>query len=234
MNKITRFAVVCALAVFGAGAAAAARPEALVQTEGAFAASLNDILSQAKRRDAFAEVPQCAIIDALPFRAYTLPEAVALLEPCLKALSSRYGVEITAASSEAAGLRITVKGQLPFGSAVLADLDRAINSRQGQLMGLPVALGTRSALQDTLDRCILALVVREIGSSEDFIRVYGGCIKRDPALQVRSVQAVSNRDFAVALESAVARPVLESLNGEVVVNAGSGPVKVLVLAYPSL
>lgn len=232
MNKISRIAVMCASIAFIASSAGAGQLEGIVQTDESLAASFNELKTQVAPKDVFSDVPECGVVDALPFRPYTLPEAVALLEPCLKAFSALYDVELSAKAEMDRG--ILIEARRVYGTPVLKDLDRSLNIRDQRLMGFPVLVRSRSVVQDALDRCFLPMVIREIESSEDFLSFYGGCIKQDAGLQVLSIGPAAGRNFAVALVSSAKSPVLEGLNGDVVINAGGGPVKIAVLAYPAL
>jgi hypothetical protein len=232
MNKISRLAVICASIAFITPGAGAGQLEGIIQTDEFLAASFKELKTQVTPKDVFSDVPECGIVDALPFRPYALPEAILLLEPCLKTLSALYDVELSAKADMDRG--ILIEARRVYGTPVLKNLDRSLNIRDQRLMGFPVLVRSRSVVQEALDRCFLPMVVREIESSEDFLRFYGGCLKQDAVLQVRSIGPAVGRDFAVALVSSAKSPVLEGLNGDVVVNAGSGPVKIAVLAYPAL
>ncbi len=100
--------------------------------------------------DAFAGLPACAVVDAVTIRAYRLAEAVDVLQPCLKALSQRYAVEIAAApglvarpDGQALGLRLSVQGVTFIGNNVREDIAYAIDGlRRGRLLGFPASVET--------------------------------------------------------------------------------------------
>ncbi len=61
----------------------------------------------------------------------------------LKAVSARYGVEISVKADM--DRRVLIEVRLAHGTPVLKDLDRALNSRDQWIMGFPVLIRSRSA-----------------------------------------------------------------------------------------
>ncbi|MEK7859410.1 MAG: hypothetical protein AAB320_09745 [Elusimicrobiota bacterium] len=225
----------------------AVAPAVQAQTALSFENSLNRILLPFQPKDAFAGVGACGIVDAKTLRPWTHAEALATLAPCLREVSQRYGTNVSVASGfvpsrDSRGILagiVLMTGQTAIGSPLLLDLNDAIARRGGRLLGFPARVGrdgdgipARSRVQGALDRCMLPMVVRKIESSEDFIKIFGRCITQDSEIKVSEIQAAVNRPLAVTLLTDSEGAAAESLNGSVIVNTGSGPVEISVLAYP--
>lgn len=91
-------------------------------------------------KDAFKDLRECSVADALFIRQPSLKEAVDMLEPCMKAVSKRYGVTVSVKEgkmpdSADPGIGIFVRGELMIGNPVLMDLDYSIKLRRGGLFG---------------------------------------------------------------------------------------------------
>ena len=101
-------------------------------------------------------------------------------------------------------------GDAAIGTSLVRDMNFAISFRNGKLLGHPArvsrgqvqmlaASAAGSAVQAALRRCLLPMVVRTIGSSEDFIHFYGHCITQDPALKVSEIRPAAGQALAVTL-----------------------------------
>jgi hypothetical protein len=105
------------------------------------------------------------------------------------------------------------------------------------LLGHPARVLTRgeaapaavSALQAALSDCMVVSVVRDVRSGEDFVKLYGRCLTRNPDLKIKEIRPAEG--LAVTLSTDADRARVESYNGFVTVNAGKGPVAVMVVAY---
>lgn len=91
-------------------------------------------------KDAFKDLKECSIADAMFIRQPSLGESVDMLKPCMKAVSKRYGVPVSAQEGKVpatadAGIGIYVRGELMIGNAVLMDLNYSIKLRHGGLFG---------------------------------------------------------------------------------------------------
>lgn len=97
-------------------------------------------------------LPACAIVDVRTIRALALHEALRALEPCARALSTRYGVPVSVRegfipppnpqSSVAVGIEIAIEGPLPVGNAAILDLGYGLRRRGNSLLGHPAKLKT--------------------------------------------------------------------------------------------
>lgn len=222
------------------------------QPEPAFESIVNETLIPLHAKDAFVGTAECAIADAKTIRAYTLPEAVSVLQPCMRKLSARYGAVVKAQAGVVGispngrgavmGLVLRTQSSLPLGNSMLMDLNHTLSLRNNTLLGFKAVVRrpgdvqleslSQSAAQDALDRCLLPMVVRKIESGADFIRYYGGCLTKDQSLKIQEIRPAEGHPMGVALVSLAAKPTVDSLNGTVSVNAENGPVSILVLAYP--
>jgi len=107
-----------------------------------------------QRQDAFAGGSACAVAEAQPIRAFGLEEAVRALAPCLRELSQRYGVAVSAEKGDvgvdggrgvAPGLLIRVPAEIRKDCHVLMDLSYAIREkRRGLLLGWPAGVWSGS------------------------------------------------------------------------------------------
>jgi len=91
-------------------------------------------------KDAFKGLQECSIVDAMFIRQPDLKEAVGMLEPCMKAVSKRYGVPVSVKEakipdSSDLGIGLIVSGELMVGNSVLMDLDYSIKLHHGGLFG---------------------------------------------------------------------------------------------------
>jgi hypothetical protein len=241
MNKI--FLALAAAAL--AASSASAQTEALVLQARGFEAQAAAAIVPFVSLDAFANVPECAIVDARTLRAWTLDEARAHAQPCLDAVARRDGAQIQAEvgfvaaahDGQPAQAGLVIKTDLLPGSLAHRALCSAISRRSGRLLGEPVRLLARgdvapesvSAVQQTIKHCMVVDVVRPIRNGSDFIGIYGKCLTSDAALEIRELRAGDG--LSVALKTAQpSAAAVDSLNGYVTVNAGEGPVSVMVMA----
>jgi len=241
MNKI--FLSLAAVAL--AAAAASAQSESLALRSRGFEAQALEIIRPFVPVDAFAGVPECAVVDAPTLRAWTLSEAQEKLAPCLNAVAQRRGAKIAAEpgfvalaqDGKPAQSGLLIKTDLVPGGPDDRALCFAIAHRGGRLLGQPAKVLARgdvapqsvSAVQQTLKRCMIIDVVRSIRTGSDFVSIYGKCLTSDASLAIRDIRA--GEGLSVALETAQpSAQAVDALNGYVTVNAGEGPVQVMVLA----
>ena len=72
-------------------------------------------------------------------------------------------------------------------------------------------------------------VVRDINTSADFVKIYGSCLTRNPALKIDELRPGAG--LTVNMKTEQDPKTVEALNGFVTVNAGKGPVSVMIIAY---
>lgn len=230
MNKIT-FALTTLLSLSSWSSAAGSLP---VISEKDFVRTLNETLLPFQAKDAFAQSGACAVIDAVTVRPVSMEEAMAGLQPCLSAIASAYGTELSL-KSEANGLVIET-GLTSATSPLLRDLNYGLQKRQNRLLGHPIQVRRsvvpqrRSRIQAVVDSCIRTMVIGRIDSGADFLKVYGGCLKQEPSIK----EASPSKSLQLGLNvlATGTQPEVESLNGLVSVRAMNGLVELLVVAYP--
>lgn len=195
--------------------------------------------------DAFAGLGACGVLDIKINRLFALDEAADLIKPCMDAVAKKYAAK---ASTEAGFLSASRNGQpmktglliktdMTAGSKSHRDLVASISRRDGRLLGHPAkvmakhetAPAAASALQQTIDGCFVATVVRDIRSGDDFVKIYGKCLTRDAALKIKEIRPAAGLAVTVRTDAAGAQA--EAYNGFVTVDAGKGPVQVMVVAY---
>ena len=157
--------------------------------------------------DAFADLEACAIVDVVYVRQPSLPEAVSALAPCLEAVSKRYGAAATAAAdTKALVIRIPVAASQ---TALARDLSAALAKRGGSLIGFPARVSAElasvqpqgtSVLQPVLERCGGPKMLPR--SAEDFVTVYGDCLKGAKGLSIAAVRAHPTEAKTVVVLSA--------------------------------
>jgi len=240
MNKLLLAFAAATLAV-----SASAQTESIALQARAFEANAAALIGRVAPEDAFAGVGECGTLDIKTIRAWTLEEAADLASPCFKAVGSKYGSAmvlkagfLTAASlGNPAKTGLVLKTDVAPGSKAHRDLASSLARRGDEILGHQVRLLTRgeaapasvSAVQSALGRCILADVVRDIQTSGDFVKVYGKCLTRDPELKIDEIRPSAG--MTVTLKTGQTPAGVEALNGFVTVNAGKGPVEVMVVAY---
>lgn len=236
MNKILLTLCFAALAA----GAARAQSEAVALSGRSFEAQAADAIRPFVLEDSFAGVAACDVLDAKTFRAWTLDEASKLSVPCLQAVGRKYSAEMTMQAgllaSAPARPGLILKTDLVPGSKAQRDLLASIDRRGGRLLGHPVRVLTRgevlpasvSAVQQALHQCILTTVVRDISSGADFVKIYGSCLTRNPDLKIAELRAGAGLTVEVKTERTDKDA--EALNGFVTVNAGKGPVQVMIIA----
>jgi hypothetical protein len=196
--------------------------------------------------DPFAASAECAVLDQMTIRPWSLEEASDLAAPCLRAvgraleisLQLESGLVASADGREKRGA-LYLKSDLLPGSQNHRDLASALTRRGGRLLGHPVRLLTRgetdgtpvSSMQGALSQCLMTAVVRDLRSSEDFVRIYGKCLTRNPGLKIAAVRPAPG--LMVTVRSGADGEQLAALSGSVIVNAGRGPVRVLIVAVSS-
>lgn len=224
------------------------------QPEPDFESIVNRTVASYRAQDAFQGLAECRLVDQKPVKPYTLKEAVVALEPCLKAVTARYNISVVAeervlapaADAKITGIALLLPPTVAINSKILRDLQSALKLRQNRLLGHvaevrrearqegPSVPGViKSAAQTALNRCMGPAVLHRIKSGDDFTRIYGHCITRDPELKVSRIQP-SVSDLSVTVFSAADRPVVESLNGVLSLNAENGPVNITVTAYSEM
>ncbi len=219
------------------------------QPEPDFNQALNGAMLPLQPKDAFLGLPACSAVDAKTLRAWTLPEAVNVLAPCLSAVSARYALSLTADRGVvgtlsngrgALGIVLSAGTTTLIGNSMVRDLNYAISQRGGKLLGFTAVVrragdpapAVPSLAQDAIDRCMLPMVVRKIETGADFIQYYGGCLRRAPELKVLDLKPWSGHQLGVMVLTGDEASIAESLDGIVTVNGDKGPVRVDVVAYP--
>ncbi len=81
--------------------------------------------------DAFEGLKVCSLVNNVFAGLLPLKEAVSMLEPCMKAVSKKYGVTVLASQylppqTNAPGIGILVSGPLPPGNPVMIDLNYSV------------------------------------------------------------------------------------------------------------
>ncbi len=210
-----------------------------------FETQIEDSLRPFVAEDAFANVPACGVLDIKTIRAIALDEAADMVKPCLEAVARNYSATAAAEpgflsapqSGRPGQSGLLIKTDLTAGSKGHRDLVASLSRRDGRLLGHMTKVMTRnetapaaaSALQKAIDGCMLLTVVRDIRSGEDFVKVYGKCLTRDESLKITEVRPAEG--LVVTLKTSASGAQVESYNGFVTVNAGKGPVQVMVVAY---
>lgn len=219
-----------------------------VSAEAGVVRAFGDFETPVVSQDAFLGVAACAVLDAQPLVPFTLDQAKEMVAPCVKELSARYSTKIEvdsrvlgpSTSGEGTfGLALLVDPSIASTSKVMRDLNHGLRVRGHRLMGHPASIArseevgpeARSAVQAAIDDCMMFTVVRKIRTGDDFIKNYGSCIRRSDKLRIKEMRSSEGRKLAVTVVSGADEAVIESLNGFVTVNAGEGPVHVLIMAY---
>lgn len=231
MKKI--FLVVAALA-----AAATVRAQS-------FETQIEDSLRPFILEDAFAEVGACGVLDIKTIRPFSLDEAADLVKPCMDGVAAKYAAKaVTEAgflSAPQSGLPgkagLLVKTDMTAGSKAHRDLVASISRREGRLLGHLTKVLTKdetapaavSVLQKAIDGCMLLTVVRDMRNGHDFVKIYGKCLTKDPALKINEIRPGDG--LSVTLKTDADDAQVTAYNGFLTVNAGKGPVQVMVMAY---
>jgi hypothetical protein len=231
-------------------ALAQSEPVFHMQPEPDFNMALNNAMIPMKPKDAFFGLANCSIVDAKTLRAYTLPEAVKLLKPCLSDVSARYAVSLkgergvvgTIHNGRGAilGIVIVAGTTNKVGNSMVRDINYSLSLRNGRLLGFKTVIRSQTDLnpavpslaQEAIDRCMLPTVVRQVENGADFIKFYGGCLRQDAALKIEDLKPWAGHQLGVMILTDAEGPAAEGLNGTVTVNAGKGPVTLDLVAYP--
>ena len=241
MNKIL---LTLSLTLLAAGAARA-QSEGLALSARAFDASAAEIMRPFILEDSFAGVGACGVLDIKTIRAWSLDEASDLANPCLKAVGLKYSAQLTmkagllSVASEGRPIKpgLILQTDLIPGSKPHRDMVASLERRHGELLGHQVRLLTRgevapssvSAVQEALKQCIMTTVVRDIQTGADFVKIYGSCLTKNRDLKIDELRAGAG--LTVDMKTEQSTQGVEALNGFVTVNAGKGPVQVMIIAY---
>ena len=195
--------------------------------------------------DAFADVGECGVLDIKTIRPISLDEAEDMVKPCIEAAAKKYSASVKAEagfisapqSGQPGKTGLLLKTDLAAGSKAHRDLSLALKRREGRLLGHMTRILTKSetapaavsTLQKAIDNCMLLTVVRDIRSGGDFVKAYGGCFTRDASLKIKEIRAADG--LAVTIKTDASSSEVEAYNGFLTVNAGKGPVQVMVVAY---
>lgn len=178
--------------------------------------------------DAFAGLEACTLVDLVYIRQPSLPEAVAALAPCLEAVSKRYGAAAAAAPADAKSLVIRIP-VAASASALARDLGAAIAKRGGRLVGYPARVSAElapvqpsgtSVLQPILERCDGPKMLPR--SAEDFVTVYGDCLRAAKGLSIAAVRAHPTEPRTVVVLSSARFETLLDMSGVVTVPSAPG------------
>jgi hypothetical protein len=210
-----------------------------------FETQVEDSLRPFVAEEAFADVPACGVLDIKTIHPFSLDEASDLINPCLEAMAKKYAARavaeggfLSAAQSGRPGkIGLLIKTDLTAGSKGHRDLVASLSRREGRLLGHATKILTRgepapsavSALQKSIEGCMLLTIVRDVRSGDDFVKIYGKCLTRDAELKITEIRPAEG--LAVTLKTNASNAQVESYNGFITVNAGKGPVKVMVVAY---
>jgi hypothetical protein len=241
MNKIFLALSLAALAA----AAAHAQSETLAFGARAFETQAEASILPLRPADAFAGVAECGTLDIKTIRPWTLEEASRLARPCLKGVGAKYSASLTleagliAAASEGRPMKpgLILKTDVVQGSKAYHDLVSSLAHRAGTILGHRVLLLARgeiapasvSAVQNALKQCIVMAVVRDINTSADFVKIYGSCLTRNPDLKIDELRPGAG--LTVNMKTEQDAKTVDALNGFVTVNAGKGPVSIMIIAY---
>lgn len=238
---MNRRASLAAAALFLACAASAQQFH--YQPEPDFQSGAEQVVRSFMPKDAFAGVSACAVVDARFIAKVSLPDAQKMLVPCLQAVSAAYQTKVTVKegtltptdrmSAQVEVLLLQVPQGTGVQSPVMRDLNKALSMRRGQLLGHPAAVVVeeRKTPQEALDSCVLPMVVRSIENGADFIKAYGGCLRKTPEFGIVEMQPWPNRPRGVILLIKGDKPVADSLTTTVEVDSADGKVKVDLVAY---
>lgn len=220
--------------------------ETLAARAARFEAAVGPAVMAFASQDAFAGVGECGVLDIKTIRPFPLEEAGDLIAPCLAAVGRRLpasleiqaGFVTAAQAGKPAQTGLIIKTDLVPGSKAHRDLMMGVNHRQNRLLGHTVRVLTRgeaapasvSAVQAALAQCMLPTVVRDIRDGDDFVKIYGRCLTRNEDLKITEIRG--GHGLSVNLKTEHAGAQVEALNGFVTVNAGKGPVSVMIIAYP--
>ena len=255
--SLKRAAVCAALLPFLSAAAQAAPIENAWAEAASFETALAGIGESVRDRsrprartsgpvDVFQDLGACHGVDARFLVQPPLAQAVRMLESCMDALSYRYGVSIRAegrefevaqAGSPRSTIAIVVSGMVA-GTQVLEQIEDSLALRQGRLLTYPTALIDRttlrvSSLQPVVDGCVRILVHSEIRDAEDFLRVYGGCLRSAQGPDIETVRGVKERGRSRVLVSSKAdQETVSAMNGKVTIPAAEGRLDIEVRAVP--
>ena len=212
-----------------------------------FESQVVDSLHPFVAEDAFADVGACGVLDIKTIRPFNLDEASDLIKPCMDAVAKKYSAKaVTEAgflsapqSGQPGKTGLLIKTDMTAGSKAHRDLVAALGRRQNRLLGHMTKVMTKdevqpssiSTLQKAIDSCMLLTVVRDVRSGEDFVKIYGKCLTRNSELKIKEIRAAEG--LAVTVKTDATGAQVESYNGFVTVNAGKGPVQVMVVAYGS-
>ncbi|MDE2143157.1 MAG: hypothetical protein KGJ84_12175 [Elusimicrobia bacterium] len=240
MNKL----LLTVVALAALAATARAQSESLAFGARGFEAAAAETISPFILEDAFAGVGACGVLDIKSFRAWTLQEAADMASPCLKAVGEKYQSSLVLQGgflrATAAGYPATpgllLKTDLTADSKPYRDLVSSLARRHNEILGHPVRLLARgevapesvSAVQEALKQCILVTVVRDIQNGSDFVKIYGRCLVKNPDLRIDAILPAPG--MAVTLKTERTDVGAQALNGFVTVNAGKGPVEIMVVA----
>lgn len=221
--------------------------ERLAAGAGRFEMALDPAIMAFAAQDAFAGVGECGVLDIKTIRPFTLEEASDLITPCLAAVGRKLpakleiqGGFITAAQAgKPAQTGLLLKTDLIPGTKPHRDLMAGLSRRENRLLGHTVRVLTQgevapaavSAVQAALTQCILPTVVRDIQTGDDFVKIYGRCLTRNEDLKIKEIRG--GQGLSVNLKTEQSGAQVEALNGFVTVNAGKGPVSVMIVAYPA-
>jgi hypothetical protein len=225
-------------------AALIAASSALAQS---FETQVVDSLHPFVAEDAFAGIGECGVLDIKTIRPFNLDEATDLIQPCIEAVAKKYAAKaitepgfLSAPQSGQPGKAgLLIKTDMAAGSKGHRDLVSSIGHRQGRLLGHLVKVMTKdeilptsiSTLQKAIGGCMLLTVVRDVRSGADFVKIYGKCLTKNPDLKIKEIRPADG--LAVTVMTDASAPQVEAYNGFVTVNAGKGPVQIMVVAYGS-
>lgn len=220
--------------------------ETLADRAGRFEAALDPAVKSFSPEDAFAGVGECGVLDIKTLRPFSLGEASAMIAPCVDAVARKLAATLevqigflyATPPGGTAKTGLILKTDLIAGGKSHRDLMAGLSRRENRLLGHAVRVLTRgeaapasvSSVQAALARCILPTVVRDLKTGEDFVKIYGRCLTWNEDLKITEIRAGSGLTVNIKTGHSNNASV-DALNGFVTVNAGKGPVSVMIVAY---
>ena len=206
-----------------------------------FGVSLNGMIKEVEPVDVFLEVDACRVVDSKSLREFSLEQAVGMLQPCESQLQARYGARLAVEAGvlgptpmgrgAVRGILFGLEDSTPGGQDLLRDLRHSIGRRDGRLMGHPVRVARegevrtqlQSSLQDIVDGCMVAAVLRPMRNTAEFLQVYGECLRRAPGLKIKLLSASRRHERALSVRSSADSSVVSRMNGILTVPSEDGP-----------
>lgn len=117
-------------------------------------------------------------------------------------------------------------------AAAVDALPAAEKDRAGRPVPGRAAGEKQSSLQIAMGLCPMITMLRDIRTGQDFIDIYGACVRSAKGLGITGLRQDPERTLGIIAYTEAGKAALSDMGGVVRIYAQAGPLRIRVTAYP--